>query len=58
MTPRDDQDESKETRGLECPDCGCRHLPVAYTRQGRNYVQRVRYCRYCGKRIVTRERRE
>jgi transcriptional regulator NrdR family protein len=42
-------------RGLECPTCGCRHLPVRYTRQGTKYVLRVRTCRHCGRRVTTRE---
>jgi len=52
------QGTDEKRGGLECPKCGCRHLLVAYTRQGDKYVQRVRHCRHCGKRIVTRERRE
>ena len=50
------QDEA-ESKGLECPGCGCRHLPVTYTRPkpgGR--IMRVRNCRHCGRRVVTFER--
>ena len=45
-----------EPRGLACTQCGCRHLPVNYTRQRRGFILRVRECRNCGKRMVTRER--
>lgn len=53
--PPEDQDQVDGV-GLECPDCGCRHLPVYYTRRRRRHILRVRYCRNCGRRIVTRER--
>ena len=43
-------------RGLSCPRCGCRHLPVVYTRPRENCIVRARDCRNCGKRIITRER--
>lgn len=46
-----------EPRGVRCPDCGCGHLPVLYTRHlegGR--VRRVRQCRHCGRRVLTTER--
>jgi hypothetical protein len=45
----------EERRGLECPRCGCRHLPVLYTRQGARRIVRVRECRHCGRRVVTYE---
>jgi len=48
--------EPAEPRGLRCPQCGCGHLPVLYTRQQRDHVLRVRCCRDCGRRVVTRER--
>ena|GEM_PF-2371025 len=41
--------------GLECRSCGCRHLPVVYTRQRGATVVRVRECRNCGRRLRTRE---
>lgn len=49
-------DEGEEPRGIQCPDCGCRHLPVLYTRPaygGR--VMRRRECRHCGRRMTTYE---
>ena len=49
-------DQPREKRGLICPACGCRHLPVLYTRQQPRHVQRVRKCRHCGRRVVTREK--
>lgn len=51
--------EKPEPRGIECPKCGCRHLPVSYTRQVRDgVIRRVRICAnpYCGRKIVTTER--
>lgn len=42
--------------GLECPKCGCRHLPVSYTRKRPGHILRVRRCRHCGRRVATRER--
>jgi hypothetical protein len=43
-------------RGLECPKCGCRHLPVLYTRRRLERILRVRVCRCCGRRLRTIER--
>jgi len=47
---------TRDDLGLACPSCGCRHLPVWYTRQKPGYVLRVRLCRHCGRRLTTRER--
>jgi DNA-directed RNA polymerase subunit RPC12/RpoP len=47
---------TRDDLGLACPSCGCRHLPVWYTRQKPGYVLRVRLCRHCGRRVATRER--
>jgi DNA-directed RNA polymerase subunit RPC12/RpoP len=45
-----------DKRGLECPKCGCRHLPVFYTRRvGGGRIMRSRECRHCGRRVVTYE---
>jgi len=44
-------------RGLSCAHCGCRHLPVVYTRHtldGR--ILRRRQCRHCGRRVTTWEK--
>ncbi|MFB3893278.1 MAG: hypothetical protein ACE15C_14785 [Phycisphaerae bacterium] len=51
-TPEDDD----PLRGLECRNCGCRHFHVVYTRPHANCIVRRRECRYCGRRITTRER--
>jgi ribosomal protein S27E len=40
---------------LQCRACGCRHLPVVYLRPFPNYTMRVRQCRNCGRRLLTRE---
>lgn len=50
MPPKD------PAKGLACPRCGCRHLPVVYTRPKPGHILRVRECRHCGKRMSTRER--
>ena len=42
-------------QGLGCRNCGCRHMPVAYTRHRLRKIMRVRYCRHCGTRHVTWE---
>jgi hypothetical protein len=42
--------------GLVCPDCGCRHFFVVYTRQKEGHIERRRECRHCGRRITTWER--
>ena len=45
----------EEPRGLECPRCGCRHLPVLYTRQRMKKIVRVRQCRHCLRRVIAQE---
>jgi transcriptional regulator NrdR family protein len=42
--------------GLECSKCGCRHVPVLYTRRLPGRIVRVRECRCCGRRLRTVER--
>jgi len=42
-------------RGLECRGCGCGDLRVLYTRYRAGSIVRVRACRHCGRRLVTRE---
>lgn len=46
---------SDQPAGFECRSCGCRHFHVVYTRPTERGITRVRACRYCGRRIVTRE---
>jgi len=55
----DDEDEKNEDEylGIECTECGCRHLYVIQTYRRRDTVYRRRECRSCGKRMTTRERR-
>jgi DNA-directed RNA polymerase subunit RPC12/RpoP len=49
-------ERSQRLEGVRCPDCNCAHLPTLYTRHQGNTTTRVRVCRHCGRRIVTRER--
>ena len=59
MTDRADQPDGgghEEQDLLECRKCGCRHLPVYYTRQRGRQIIRVRYCRNCGELKTTIER--
>ena len=48
--------QTEAQAGLCCRACGCRHFQVYSTRRRDRYVQRVRVCRHCGKRLVTNER--
>lgn len=51
------QDEiDAKPSGLVCRKCGCRHFLVYMTRQKASYIQRVRVCRHCGQRLLTREK--
>lgn len=57
MVKPTDNREPTSKRGLECPDCGCMHFRVLYTRRawgGR--LLRRRTCRHCGRRVTTYER--
>lgn len=47
--------EKRAQQGIECPSCGCRHIPVLYTRHRSRKTVRVRQCRNCGRRVVTYE---
>jgi transcriptional regulator NrdR family protein len=49
-------DNEKESIGLECKNCGCRHFYVDGTRQAKNQIIRYRICRNCGKRHTSIER--
>lgn len=56
MAKANGRSESRERdQGLECPRCGCRHLPVLYTRHRTKKIVRVRQCRHCGRRVITYE---
>ncbi len=56
VTQRKTWNPAQDKRGLECRWCGCTHFRVVYTRAtwGRRIMRRWE-CRYCGKRITTRE---
>lgn len=42
--------------GLQCPKCGCAHIPVLYTRRlPYSRKLRVRECRNCGRLLRTTE---
>lgn len=45
-----------EPKGIECPQCGCRHFYVVYTRPKPGKIVRRRECRHCGRRVTTVER--
>jgi hypothetical protein len=50
-------DSRRIEKGLKCPNCGCRDLPVMYTRPdafGR--IRRERQCRNCARRVTSYER--
>jgi len=42
-------------KGLICRGCGCGHFDVFYTRSTAHGITRMRVCRHCGRRMVTRE---
>jgi transcriptional regulator NrdR family protein len=53
-----DRLQLSDRRGLQCPNCGCGHFKVIYTRGAwGNRVLRRRECRHCGRRISTYEQR-
>lgn len=58
--PGDESPESLEpstdVRGLECPECGCRHFYVIYTRRRQDRIVRRRQCRHCGRLVLSVER--
>jgi transcriptional regulator NrdR family protein len=45
-----------EPKGLVCPNCGCRHFYVVYTRPRAEKIVRRKECRHCGRRVTTTER--
>jgi hypothetical protein len=48
--------EESSTKGLGCPECGCRDFRVVYTRGRDDRIERRRACRHCGRRVTTHER--
>ena len=55
-TTRKKWDQTTTNRGLECRKCRCKHFDVIYTRPKTGQIVRLRQCRNCGKRVITRER--
>jgi len=49
-------EDDRTPAGVRCPDCGCAHLFVIYTRPRKYGILRCRECRHCGRRIITHER--
>lgn len=46
----------KTSIGIECPNCGCKHFYVIYTRRAASgKLVRRRECRNCGRRMTTWE---
>lgn len=43
------------TRGIACPNCGCRHFEVVKTRPHDGEISRRKQCRHCGQRVTTME---
>ncbi|MHB9070458.1 MAG: hypothetical protein ACYC54_08810 [Sedimentisphaerales bacterium] len=46
----------EKAAGPQCPQCGCRHLPVDHTSRQGKVIRRYRHCRNCSKHILTTER--
>ena len=51
-----EENQNEPPVGLECRKCGCRHFYTIETRQQTNAIVRRRECRYCGRRLTTREK--
>lgn len=49
-------EEPTATGGVACPSCGCYDTRVYRTVRFDNGFRRVRVCRHCGRKILTRER--
>lgn len=49
-------ERAHESKGLTCPQCGCRHFYVLYTRPRDGKIVRRKECRHCGRRVTTTER--
>jgi hypothetical protein len=50
------QNQSRDGKGLACPECGCRDFRTPHTRRMSNGILRERACRKCGKVILTKEK--
>jgi transcriptional regulator NrdR family protein len=49
-------ERASESKGLTCPQCGCRHFSVVYTRPRAEKIVRRKQCRNCGRHVLTYER--
>ena len=47
--------EKDQPLGLVCRVCGCQHFRVIYLKRIAGAIVRRRECRYCGRRVSTRE---
>ena len=54
--PKENSQPGEISKGLECKACGCHHFNCDKTVHAKNRIVRYRYCRNCGKRVVTSER--
>lgn len=54
-TSRNDKEPKVKEGRPECRSCGCQHLPVSRTYYRNKRVCRERYCRNCGRRMITYE---
>lgn len=50
------QEIPRNTTGLKCRKCGCRHFYVVSTERKPHKIVRYRRCRHCGKKHTTTER--
>lgn len=45
-----------DDRGIQCPNCGCRDLRTRRTNPRDGRIQRVKFCRHCGRKVITVEK--
>ena len=45
-----------ESKGIVCSRCGGRHFYTVYTRARASSILRLKQCRYCGRRVYTKEK--
>ncbi len=53
-------DQEQEIKRITCPSCGCGDLrvnPGGYVRHTKGETIRVKVCRHCNRKVVTRETR-
>lgn len=44
------------SKGVACPECGCRDSRVKYVRNGVEIIKRYKVCRHCGYEFETVEK--